>query len=229
MNLLKRLFTAIKVGYYLLRLLIAPKKSIIPLIKLGNIISNSKAFDAATEKVIIIPEAKELIELRYGEGIPEIEELMQKPEGSFGITLGAFMKDLKLSRYPFPINKEYSKTVYLRERRRHIHDILHVVLDYDTSLEGEAKVNAFICGQAAFPIPVIISAGVLLISLFKFPDRVGQIYSDLTEAYQRGNNSPSIFSIRWEEKWNEPVEEMRKIFVEKKTDKERSSKEMAID
>jgi len=123
------------------------------------------------------------------------------------------MNNQKLDRYPFPIQADYSPTIYLRERRRHIHDILHIALEYDTSLEGEAKVNAFLCGQAAFPIPVIISVGVLLISLFKFPTRVNQIYNDLTVAYHRGKNSPSVFGIKWEELWSEPAEDIRGIFA----------------
>ncbi len=212
MKYIKRFITSIKVVYYLLRLLIAPKNSIVPLIKLGNIISNSKAFDNASEIVLADQNAKKLIDINYGEGIPEVDILLRNPHGSFGSNLGNFMQEHKLERYPYPIKKDYSAGTYLRERRRHIHDVLHVVLDYDVSLEGEAKVNAFICGQAAFPIPVIISAGVLLISLFKFPNKVGQIYNDLTEAYQRGKNSPSIFGIPWEEKWNEPIEELKALF-----------------
>lgn len=215
MKYIKRLFTTLKIGYYLFRLLLAPKSSLIPLLKLGNIISDSKAFDSAAEIVLNKPKAKELIEQKYGDGIPEVNKLLENPKGSFGLTLGDFMKEQKLDRYPFSIKEDYSSTIYLRERRRHIHDILHVVLEYDTSLEGEAKVNAFICGQAAFPIPVIISVGVLLISLFKFPTKVGQLYNDLTEAYQRGKGSPSIFGIRWEERWEEPIEELRSIFKRK--------------
>lgn len=217
MKYLKRFLTCLKITYYLIRLLIAPKNSLIPLIKLGNIISNSKAFDKAANKILANADVKALVDMNYGSGIPENTVLLKKPESSFGFHLGQFMTVNKLNRYPFPIKNDYSSTIYLRERRRHIHDILHVVLDYDTSLEGEAKVNAFICGQSAFPIPVIISTGVLLISLFKFPSRVNEIYNDLTMAYQRGKSSPSIFAIRWEERWEESLEDLKAIFATKAT------------
>lgn len=211
MKRLKQLFVGIKILYYLIRLAIWPGKNIIPVIKLGNIISDTDAAKRATATVLEDPIAQQLIKQRYGTGIPNVEGLLNYPENSIGFTLGSFMQENGLDHYPFPIEANYTDDIYLRERRRQLHDLVHVVMGWDTSLQGEAKVNAFIVGQAAFPISVIISAGVLIISIFKFPGSVQQIYHDLMAAHLLGKNSRSIFSIKWEEILDQPIESIRAL------------------
>jgi len=211
MKKLKQFFTGLKVFYYLIRLAIFPGKNIYTVIKLGNVISQSEAAKKATQKVMEDDRAKQLVQQRYGAGIPTIESLLSYPENSFGYTLGKFMQTNELGCYPIPIDPNYSDEVYVRERRRQLHDIIHVAMGWDTSLEGEAKVNAFVVGQAAFPISIIISAGVLIIGIFKFPGRIQQIYHDLVDAHLLGKNSRSIFSIKWEEVLDQPIEHIRAL------------------
>ncbi len=211
MKKLKKLFIGLKVLYYLIRLAISPGKNIIPVIKLGNVISETEAARKATEKVLEDPRAQQLVKERYGDGIPKVDRLLEYPDTSVGYALGKFMQANGLDHYPFPIDPNDTDEIYVRERRRQLHDILHVIMGWDTSLEGEAKVNAFVVGQAAFPISVIISTGVLIISIFKFPGRVQQIYHDLMAAHLLGKNSRSIFSIKWEEMLEKPIDQIREI------------------
>jgi len=211
MKKIKQFFTGLKVFYYLIKLAIFPGKNIYTVINLGNVISESEAASKATQKVLEDDRAKQLVQHRYGSGIPNSEELLSYPEHSFGYTLGKFMQANDLGHYPIPIDPNYSDDVYVRERRRQLHDIIHVAMGWDTSLVGEAKVNAFVVGQAAFPISVIISAGVLILSIFKFPGKVQQIYHDIMAAHLLGKNSRSIFSIKWEEILDQPIEYIREV------------------
>lgn len=210
MRRLRNVWRTLKGLYYLVRLALAPKSSILPLLKLGNLISESKAFAVAAERSLQDETVAARVAERFGPGIPTVEELLTFPESSFGHTLGAFMQQNELQPYPFPIQPGYSPEVYLRERRREIHDILHVVLGYDTALEGEAQLNAFLSGQSAYPIPVIISAGVLLLSVRNQPTQVDYIYDRIMRAYLRGQESPAVLGIRWEDHWATPIGELRK-------------------
>ncbi|MEL6535742.1 MAG: Coq4 family protein [Bacteroidota bacterium] len=209
MNRFRNFWRTLKGLYYLLRLALAPKSSILPLLKLGNLISESKAFAKAAHGSMQVESIAARIQERYGPGIPDPEALIKNPEGSLGHSLGTFMKKNELQAYPFPIQADYSTEVYLRERRREIHDILHVVLGYDTSLEGEAQLNAFLSGQSAYPIPVIISAGVLLLSVRRQPDRVDHIYELIMRAYLRGKEAQAVLGVRWEDHWATPLAELR--------------------
>ena len=69
--------------------------------------------------------------------------LKELPKNSFGYALFDFMDSQNLDVCPLLENERSSSAIYLRERRRKLHDYLHLALGYGTDLHGEAEVNAF--------------------------------------------------------------------------------------
>ncbi len=199
--------------YHAIRLLLIPSKSLYSLLYVGNKLSESKVAHQATKELLQEASIQEQVRMNYGYNKLDLERLKGMPEGSFGKELYEFMSAQNLDVYPLLENIEPSPEVYLRERRRKIHDYLHVVLGYGTDLLGESEVNAFTARQTGMPISYLIIIGVLLRTMVKQPLEFHSLIDRLIAAWKRGSQSENLFSYPWENLFERPLEEVRLGFV----------------
>lgn len=195
--------------YHTIKLLLIPNKSLYSLLYVGNTLSESKVAQQATNQLLEQEEIQEQVRANYGYKALDLEALKKMAEGSFGKTLYDFMTSQNLDVYPLKEGVEPSPAIYLRERRRKIHDYLHVVLGYGTDLLGEAEVNAFTARQTGMPISYLIIIGVLLRTMLKQPLEFHQLIDRLKDAWGRGSNSENLFVYPWEDLFEQPLEEVR--------------------
>lgn len=207
---MKRVRYVVRLLWFTLRALHRPS-DIESLVKAGNLISEIQAFDVALKRVKSDPAARQLIQERYAPGQPSQSTLLALPVGSFGHEFAQMSIEQDLARYPYPVPFDCSERVYLRERRREIHDYLHLVLRYDNSLTGEACLNTFLAAQSAMPMTVLIPIGVTLRTLVTDPSGLGQLLDDLNNAWDRGKRCPSPFGVRWEDCLDLPLVEAVEI------------------
>lgn len=219
MTFLSNTWKIIKGIFLALRVLLRPNGGIFALIELGNVIEDIKASSFAAEVIKKDPGAMKLIQERYSEGLPDVATLGTLPDGSLGKELHRHLTKLDSEHYPVPLQKDYSEQIYIRERRREIHDLLHVVGGYDTTYKNEACLNAFVASQGPMPICILIPIGVMLRYIFKFPQNLDDLCSALVNAWQRGKAANSVFSIRWEEYLDKPLKEAQDaLFMTEKTE-----------
>ena len=203
---MKKFWTVLKGIYYALNVLLRPSKSIKSLIKVGNLIGETKAFEVALERVKEDEGARHLIKERYSKGFPSLEELKTLPENTLGYKMYQQIASEGLDVYPTVDMSPYTEKIYLRERRREIHDVLHVVLGFDTSLIGEASLNLFLAAQSAMPVCLLIPAGVVIRFVFKQPDSLKPLLNSLEKAWSWGKKANSPFGLKWEELLDKDVE-----------------------
>ena len=146
---------------YTVRLLITPK-DIFTLLKLGDLLTESQAFELFLNRAEKDSGAAELIEKRYSVGIPSLDTLQTFPEGTLGHAFSQHMVLNNLQLYPLPIQPNISKKIYLRERQREIHDILHAVFGLGIDIKDEAQLNSILVAQSCPPISVVIVTGSIL-------------------------------------------------------------------
>ena len=173
-------------------------------------ISESKAFLLAVETIKEEKKAKEMIDQRYSKGIPVMEDLKGYPSDSLG---GLFYKHIylaKLDLYPSQDMSSFTEAGYIRERRRELHDVLHVVLRYETSLSGEACLNTFLAAGSPMPVCLLIPMGIIVKTLFKSPKEVKPLLDRIAGAWQLGKTCESPFAIKWEELFSENIAVSRK-------------------
>ncbi|MDX1694847.1 MAG: Coq4 family protein [Ketobacteraceae bacterium] len=209
MTFLSNMWKIIKGIFLAIRLLLRPNGGIFALIELGNLIEDIRASKLAADIIMKDPGAEKLVAERYSKGLPDIATLGTYPEGSLGKELHLHLTRLDSDHYPVPLRKDYSEQIYIRERRREIHDLMHVVAGYDTTYKNEACLNAFVAAQGPMPICILIPIGVMLRYIFKFPNKLDELCNALIDAWQRGKAANSIFSIRWEEYLDQPLEDAR--------------------
>ncbi len=201
--------------YHLFRLLIIPNKSLYSLLYVGNKLSESKVAKQATDKLLKEEAIQDQIRLNYGYERLDLEKLKDMPVNSFGKEMYDFMTSQNLDVYPLQENIDPTPEVYLRERRRKIHDYLHVVLGYGTDLLGEAEVNAFTAKQTGMPISYLIIIGVLLRTMVKQPLEFHSLIDRLTISWKRGDKSENLFVYPWEDLFEYPLEEVKLGFFKR--------------
>ena len=118
------------------------------------------------------------------------EELGQFPGGTLGNDLYLFLEKRKL-----PLLKHYAR-----------HDLKHVLLNYDTTDEGEACLQSFMMGNRRISFPVLAT---MLYSFITMPEHWGK----MKRAFRQGRKSASFHHWKWNELLYEPTTELRnKIF-----------------
>ena len=116
-----------------------------------------------------------------------LHQLNTMPENSLGFILGEFLQKRNLQLLPY----------YAR------HDIKHILLNYDTTDEGEVSLQCFMLGNGHLSFPV---AATVLYGFFTMPEYWGAFRN----AYQRGKQSIPIKNWEWFELLYEPLEQLQK-------------------
>lgn len=120
------------------------------------------------------------------------EELKEFPAGTLGNDLYLFLEQRKL-----PFLKHYAR-----------HDLKHVLLNYDTTDEGEACLQSFMLGNGRVSFPVLATVTYAFITM---PEYWGKMRS----AYRQGKKCTSFHGWNWNELLVEQTTELRhKIFIE---------------
>ncbi|MFK7774122.1 MAG: Coq4 family protein [Saprospiraceae bacterium] len=198
--------------YHAIRLLLIPSKSLHSLLFVGNKLSESKLAKIAVDDLLENPAIEEQVNFNYGYSKLDLDTLKDLPKESFGYALFEFMSSQDLDVYPLLENEKPSSAIYLRERRRKIHDYLHLALGYGTDLHGEAEVNAFTARQTGMPICYLIMMGVLLKTMMKQPMEFHSLIKRLIHAWKIGGRCENLFVFQWETVLGHPLEEVRLNF-----------------
>lgn len=114
-----------------------------------------------------------------------VEELKTFAAGSLGFDLVHFLAQRKLKLLP-----HYAK-----------HDIKHILLQYDTTDEGEVCLQCFMLGNGHLSFPV---AATVLYGFVTMPE----YWSKFRIAYRRGRNSIGIKHWKWFNILHEPTQSL---------------------
>ncbi len=103
-----------------------------------------------------------------------MQTLSQMKKGTLGNDLFKFLTDKNLVLLPY-----YAK-----------HDIKHILLEYDTTDEGEVCLQCFMLGNKHLSFPV---AATVLYGFLTMPE----YWKKFIVAYKRGANSASLKDCKW--------------------------------
>jgi ubiquinone biosynthesis protein Coq4 len=118
------------------------------------------------------------------------EELGLLPEGTLGKDLYDFLESKKLT-----LLKHYAR-----------HDLKHVLLQYDTTDEGEACLQCFMLGNGRVSFPVLAT---VIYGFITMPEH----WKQMRLAYRQGRNSTPFHHWKWNELVGEQTVTLRnKIF-----------------
>jgi ubiquinone biosynthesis protein Coq4 len=109
-------------------------------------------------------------------------QLQQLPDGSLGKDLVNFLETKQLQLLP-----HYAK-----------HDIKHILLQYDTTDDGEVCLQCFMLGNGHLSFPV---AATVLYGIITMPEH----WKKFNTAFRRGRQSIAINNWKWFEILDQPT------------------------
>jgi len=102
-------------------------------------------------------------------------------------------------------------TAYLHERYRQTHDLWHALTGLGTEGYEEVLIHAFTWGQLRLPYSVlIVTFGTVKHILAE--RRWGVLRRGLRDAWDAGREARSLLLVRWEDRWQLPLADIRNTY-----------------
>ncbi len=114
------------------------------------------------------------------------EQLSRMPQGSLGNDLYHFLEKRGL-----PFLDHYAR-----------HDLKHVLLQYDTTGDGEACLQCFMLGNGRVSFPVLATVGYAFLTMPEY-------WKKMRNAYRLGRRCTSFHHWPWNELLTTPTAEVR--------------------
>jgi ubiquinone biosynthesis protein Coq4 len=139
-----------------------------------------------------------------------VDELLKYPEETLGHKFAVHMKTNNLDPDFFDVkfNDNISYSFY---RYGKIHDVLHVVTGFDTSIAGEIGVLSYSFAQSRGPGALMIASLAMLHGVFFKPHLLADFTRAFVKGWQLGENSQSYHITDWNDLMKRPLSEARQI------------------
>lgn len=138
----------------------------------------------------------------------DLDALLALPEGSLGRAYAVHMRSNRLDPDFYTKVEPTDELRWLSLRLRQVHDIWHVVVNFHVNVSGEIGLQAFTAAQIPAIFPPIIVAGGILRSLRD--ETLPEITDAVADGFHAGRSARAILTHRWEERWAEPLEGLRR-------------------
>ena len=182
------------------------------------------AIDAYSQELASLPGAREFLEARHLPPPLSIERLSECAEGTLGHAYRAFIVDndllVDLARDYRAFNEELSASgkldrlpddlSYTIVRGFQIHDFLHVLTGFDSSLMGELSQAGFHFAQLRFPYHAMRIAVTTAHMAFLRPDISVAAMDAIVAGWSYGRACPNLHFTRWEEEIDKPLRDVRR-------------------
>lgn len=97
---------------------------------------------------------------------------------------------------------------YLVRRFRQTHDVWHALVGLGVEGHEEVLIHAFSWGQLRLPVSALV-IGFGSLKHIVLEGRWGALTHDLGEAFRVGRDSAPLLGVRWEDQWNDPIDDVR--------------------
>lgn len=140
----------------------------------------------------------------------DLEEFLRLPQNSFGHQFAVHMRkhnyDPKFYEAEFSDDTSYSFYRYGR-----IHDFLHIVTGFNTSIAGEVGVLSYSYAQSRGPGTILIVALALLHCVLRAPRDLHGHLSAFVKGWNLGMHAKPYFTTDWAPLFAMPLNEVRNV------------------
>lgn len=159
------------------------------------------------------PALEQLWQQRYCPKHYNVDELLSLSPETLGGMYARHMKSRGLRPDFFDAVTPRHNLHYLRLRMRQTHDIWHTLTGFDTNPVGEVGLQAFYFAQFTNGQSALIIAGAILKSILR--RRYGeleQFVEAFCDGYRNGRRARPLLGVKWEDLWQERVEDLRRRY-----------------
>jgi ubiquinone biosynthesis protein COQ4 len=159
------------------------------------------------------PSTKLLLDEQYHSPKYDLDKLELLSSNTLGHIYATHMKKNQLDPEFYNDVKPISPMHYLRLRIRKTHDIWHVINGFDTSENGEMGLQGVYFAQFSNGQSAMILMGGILKSLFSFNYiKMKEYIDNFVKGYNIGKKALPLLPVKWEEKWNIDINQLRQEF-----------------
>ncbi|MBD2385493.1 Coq4 family protein [Cylindrospermum sp. FACHB-282] len=163
------------------------------------------------EQLRLTPEADKLIEERYVGPQYKLEDLNRNcAPGTLGYVYYHHMTGNGIPAYDYGAYESPDDATYIKLRKMQTHDIWHVITGYKTDVLGELALQGFCHGQGPTVYQTLIMIGMTLHFATAKNQILNKALDGLFEGWQRGRDAKPLWSVRWEEMWDRPLEDLQR-------------------
>lgn len=157
------------------------------------------------------PGVASIVAGRYLRGeVPDLDALRELPDGTLGREYVRHIEDYGFNPGYYQTLPVVDDVTYALARVRETHDIWHVVLGFHPTPIGEIGLKAFELTQLSRPMAGVIVAGGILRHLVADADLFPDVLAAIAGGYEQGRQAGPLLAERWEQRWDEPVAEIRR-------------------
>lgn len=186
----------------------APYGDFLAVGRLINATNDPESVQKILDRLSCYPAAQLAFKERFQLGKIDLDQLSLLPPETFGHAYGVHMLDNGLKPVELKIaENDYS---YLMSHLIETHDIWHVVIGADTSMDGELQLQTFIAAQLHFSrFALAMLAKNLLKTAIYDIDEADQRLDAITQGWIMGKHALSLIGIKWNTLWEMPLEQLR--------------------
>lgn len=191
-----------------LEILKAPYGDFQAISNLANAISDADSFEQIIRWLSQHTEAKYAIQHRLHLDAIDLQQLHGLPRNTLGYAYSDHMLRNQLT--PVRLQLADSDFNYILVHLSETHDIWHVVINADTTMAGETKLQAFVAAQlrtSRFSLAML--AKNLLKTAVENLDESEQFMDALAEGWLLGKQAQPLFGIRWQTLWSLPLAQLQ--------------------
>ena len=172
------------------------------------------------------PEARAWVAEGYLADDPDFDALLKLPHNSLGYLYARHIVDNNLNK---TIASDYRRAHERMEadgklegmpeevryavlRGFQIHDVQHIVTGYLTTGWGEIAVQAFCLAQLQLPYFSIWMSTLTTQMTFHNPAMTTVVMDAISQGWQLGREAKNLNFVKWEERFAEPIEDLRREF-----------------
>jgi ubiquinone biosynthesis protein COQ4 len=164
---------------------------------------------ACVQRFRALPGGAALMDSRYPPLQPDIDQLIQLPEGTLGRRYAELILELGYDPEFFRPRPTDSDERWLTQRIATTHDIHHVIAGFGTEPLGESGVLAITATQIGFPAYVLLN-GAAQLGSFRFQsERFAAISGAISHGQSIARQASCLALARWEESWDRPIQHWR--------------------
>ncbi|GFE67961.1 Coq4 family protein [Chroococcus sp. FPU101] len=177
---------------------------------LVNATSDPESMQKMLDRLFQTPWTQLAFRERFQLGKIDLHQLSLLPPDTFGYAYGVHLLSNGLKPVELKFTKSENDYSYLMTHLTETHDIWHVAIGADTSMEGEIKLQAFIAAQLHFSrFALAMLAKNFLKTAIHDIDQADQRLDALTQGWIMGKQAKCLVGIKWNTLWEMPLEQLR--------------------
>lgn len=179
-------------------------------LRVGDLFREADTFRESIETIKVYPGGEVLFEARPFNFNQNIEFFSQCPPQSLGRAYYDHLIENRLNPEDLLEIEVKDDTTYLENLIRQVHDVWHVVTDFDTSIAGEIGLQAFKAKQMNWPFAMVAIGGACFVTLLKEPQNIIHFIDQIGRGYNMATKARPLILVDWDRYWDRPLIEVKR-------------------